>query len=294
MNIRLTKCGTIELIDGRATIPSTRIGLLSNPSKMPCYSFSLPAISSCPGAWFGPGGICGLTKALRSCYATSGRYTFDLTLNAQAARYAWTLAMMRERSTAREWSTYMALAIEHASRSAIRRDGRAFFRIHDSGDMFNLQYIDAWRQVIAWLPDVQFWLPTRSWRLANLLPGLQDLAMLPNVAVKPSALRFGDRPPIVAGLDAGTSASGRWASLPTLGQPADVGANCPAPRQGGECRDCRHCWRKNGETTYLAHGVDVHHVQEIKHRPPVSIGQRDERLATFQAHWKAHFNAVLG
>ena len=85
--------------------------------------------------------------------------------------------------------------------------------------------------VCATVPDVRFWLPTRSYRLPRILPVLQDINRLPNVAVRPSALFFHEDPPVIPGLSAGTGANGE-------------GYSCPSSRQGGACRDCRRCWDK--------------------------------------------------
>jgi hypothetical protein len=69
--------------------------------------------------------------------------------------------------------------------------GQEYFRIHDSGDFFNVAYVKAWIQVCRALPATKFWAPTRAWQSGNvnnplpvfdpLLNALHELASLPNV-----------------------------------------------------------------------------------------------------------------
>lgn len=240
---------------GIPLIPGTNIALLTKPSKMPGYSWSLPAGNArngqpkgkCPGAVFGPGSICG------SCYANpesqvthkdgstarrGGSYGYPVVRAAQDARADWVTACLMSKEGREEWTSIMAAAIVWATRTgngAARGQSRriAFFRWHDAGDVFNPNYGRMVQAVCAAVPDVRFWLPTRSWHsLPRILPVLQDINALPNVAVRPSALFFHQDPPRVAGLSAGTGAAGE-------------GFTCPSSRQGGACRDCRMCWSKD-------------------------------------------------
>jgi len=137
--------------------------------------------------------------------------------------------------------------------NAIRETGCEYFRVHDSGDMFNVAYAQCWHEVCVRLPEVRFWIPTRAWQQpAGSLPvfdplmnTLRALAQLPNVAVRPSALNFGDYAPVVAGLHAGS----------TAGMPDVFRARqCPAYRQDGHCGDCRDCWdAKDLPVSYSKH-----------------------------------------
>jgi hypothetical protein len=125
--------------------------------------------------------------------------------------------------------------------AGIRDVGCEYFRVHDSGDMFNAAYAQCWLEVCRTLPQVRFWIPTRAWQQPSgplplfdpLLEVLRQLAQLPNVTVRPSALNFGDSAPVVAGLHAGSTA-----------EVADIARayQCPAYTQGGHCGSCRVCW----------------------------------------------------
>ena len=136
---------------------------------------------------------------------------------------------------------------------AIRESGCDYFRVHDSGDMFNVAYAQCWLEVCRRLPDVRFWIPTRAWQQpAGLLPVfdplmgvLRLLANLPNVTVRPSALNFGDYAPQVNGLHAGSTAE-----MPDVFR----ARQCPAYEQGGNCGDCRACWdAKDTPIAYCRH-----------------------------------------
>lgn len=69
-----------------------------------------------------------------------------------------------------------------------RRDGgQRLLRIHVSGDFDTVAYIDAWTAALAARPDVTAWAYTRSWRMPELLPALEQLRALPNVQLFASA-----------------------------------------------------------------------------------------------------------
>jgi hypothetical protein len=219
-----------------ATVPGTSVRLLTQTSKMPGPSWSLPAHRACPRA---NGTICD------ACYASKGCYRYSTTQNAQHARFAWTVESMRTPDGRHQWTTTMI--------AAIKRTKASYFRVHDSGDLFNVAYAECWYEVCAALPEVSFWIPTRSWQQPSgplpvfdpLLGILRKLASLPNVVVRPSALNFGDYAPTVAGLHAGSTAA-----MPDIFR----AYQCPAYRQGGHCGECRACWdAKDMPISYCRH-----------------------------------------
>jgi hypothetical protein len=260
--------------------------LLTQPSKMPGFSWSLPAGNprngqedgKCPGAVFGIGAICS------SCYANpdslvkrksgamerrGGNYDRPSVRRAQKARSDWTMDCLGTKEGRARWVTVMTAAITWATRTydaaarmdwdneyrdaiclppyatppEVNPDTRRilYFRWHDSGDVFSPRYGDMIREVCAALPDVRFWLPTRSWHSTpRILAVLQDVNTLPNVAVRPSALYLEQDAPVVPGLSAGTGAK-------------SSGATCPAHLQNNECRQCRVCWGKTRPAYYKVH-----------------------------------------
>jgi hypothetical protein len=209
-------------------VPGTTVTLLSNPSKMPGHSWSLPALQACPYKVLGDNSICG------ACYATHGRYTFPNVKGAQLARWEWTKASMRDLGG---WAVFTDTLI-----TAIGRTKESFFRIHDAGDFFNRRYTEAWIAIAQALPEKSFWAPTRAWQEKNpWRDALLTLAALPNVTVRPSALFFNAPPPRIPGFAAGSTAS-------------DGEYTCPAPDQGNACGSCRTCWSEPQlEVTYRAH-----------------------------------------
>ena len=219
-----------------ASVPGTTVRLLTQTSKMPGPSWSLPAHKACPRA---NGTICD------SCYAAKGCYRYSSTQNAQAARFAWTVESMRTAPGRIAWIAAMV--------AGIIQSGCDYFRVHDSGDMFSPAYAECWLAVCLALPGIRFWIPTRSWQQPNsplpvfdpLLNTLRKLAALANVALRPSALNFGDVAPVVAGLHAGSTAAMHDGMR---------AAQCPAPQQGGNCGDCRVCWdSKETAVSYSKH-----------------------------------------
>src|SRR5579863_2846039 len=128
-------------------VPGTTVQLLTATSKMPGPSWSLPAHRSCPRA---NGTICD------SCYASNGCYLYRTTRYAQDVRFRWTVESMRTNEGMRQWVDAMV--------NAITAVGCQYFRVHDSGDMFSVRYAQAWLAVCRQLPNVRFWIPTRTWQ----------------------------------------------------------------------------------------------------------------------------------
>ncbi len=220
----------------KSVVPGTTVSLLSNPSKMPGLAFGLPAHKACPRK---KGTICD------SCYAHKGCYSWKSAKHAQQTRFAWTRDCMRTDEGMMLWVSVMVQAIMKEE----------YFRIHDSGDFFNVRYARAWVMVCRALPATKFWAPTRAWQggVMGLLPvydpllnALRELAALPNVTVRPSALDFGDLPPVVQGLHAGSTADMSDASK---------AYQCPAKaKYDGHCGPCRHCWdNKTTPVNYPKH-----------------------------------------
>jgi hypothetical protein len=219
-----------------ATAPGTTVRLLTQTTKMPGPSWSIPAHKACPRA---NGTICD------ACYASKGCYRYSSTQNAQNTRFTWTVKLMRSTAGRELWIKAMV--------EEIVRSGCVYFRVHDSGDVFSPAYAECWYAVCQALPGVRFWIPTRSWQqqrsvlpvLDPVLRVLCKLAMLANVTVRPSALDFGNDAPMISGLHAGSTAA----------MPDGLRAlQCPAPEQSGNCGACRVCWdSKDMPVSYCKH-----------------------------------------
>lgn len=207
---------------------------------MGCWSWSLPAgkDGSCPMESRVEGSIC------NSCYAQQNRYRFSTVRSAQQARLSYI-------------TEDPVTCIKQIS-SFIRSNRLPYFRVHDSGDFHKLWLIPYWQGVVRDNPSTLFWFPTRAWVFPVWLPFLRELAAEPNASVRPSAIRFGDPPPHIPGLSAGT-----------MSAPSSPVYDCPKSVHGTSCPDegCRTCWSKTDAVNYIPHG------RPLPGRPvPLTIG----------------------
>ena len=180
------------------------VGGLSRPSKMPGWSYGLPAAECKTGSKLVnvEGSTC------EGCYATKGCYVFPVV---QAAQYK------RLESIAKpEWVDAMALLI-----NSKRPD---VFRWHDSGDVQDEAHLYKIFEVCELSPEKRHWLPTReAWTNEYLdqAPG--------NLTIRFSMPMVDQEP------------AGSWLNTSTVVTLAG-GRTCPAPDQGNVCGDCRACW----------------------------------------------------
>jgi hypothetical protein len=193
------------------------VGGLSEPSKMPCYSFSIPAQKCITGMKLRDvdGSIC------NKCYALRGNYLYSNVKNALARRF--------EGLSNPQWVEAMAFLINTTEASG-------FFRWHDSGDIQSVAHLDRIIQVCKLTPEVKHWLPTREysfisqWRAANG-------AFPSNLTIRLSALMMEAQPPTAIAKRLGVATSGV----------SKVGFTCPSSIQGNKCIRCRACWDSNVE-----------------------------------------------
>jgi hypothetical protein len=180
------------------------IGGLSKPSKMPGWSYGLPAKECKTGSKLRlvPGSTC------YNCYALKGCYVFKVVQDAQYKRLAATKHPL--------WVGWM--------QTVINSKKSKYFRWHDSGDVQDEGHLMKIFAVCRLTPSVKHWLPTREAWVKHFLP------MCPkNLVIRFSA-------PMID-----TPAPGTWPNTSTV---VTAGASCPAPLQDGKCNDCRKCWNK--------------------------------------------------
>lgn len=218
------------------------MNLLSNPSKMPGKSFSLPALKSCPWAVTAPRKKDGRAAICAGCYArplNGSRYAMPNVKDTQQERLDWVVRCMRSYRGQQEFEGKMY--------EALKRLRVPYFRIHDSGDFFSVPYVESWTRICAALPHMKFWAPTKSWltKRPDMQQALRDLNALPNVTIRPSAIYFGDGPARALGLSAGSCS----------GAEGKADWDCPSYKQGGKCGECRVCWDEPRTTVnYHVHG----------------------------------------
>jgi hypothetical protein len=191
-------------------------GTLTQTSKMPCKSYSLPTEACDTG--FKMSKIAGSICA--SCYADKGFYKMyaNTIKPAQFARL--------DSIDGEYWVSGMV--------SLIGND--AFFRWHDSGDLQGLGHLEKIAQIAELTPNCRHWLPTREY--GTVKEYIAKHGALPsNLIVRLSAM-YPDQPvKIPASLQGFDNIT---ASNVHTGKP--MGTPCKAPEQNGECMDCRACW----------------------------------------------------
>ena len=191
-------------------------GSLSKPSKMPGWSYGLPAKECKTGGKLQkvPGSTC------YDCYALKGCYVFKVVQDAQYYR----LKAIKNRL----WVQAMAMQINNKRSKE--------FRWHDSGDVQDLKHLAKIFKVCKLTPSVDHWLPTREAWVKKFIPAAPD-----NLNIRFSM-------PMID-----QEAAGGWDNTSTV-VTDKTKANCPAPNQGNECKDCRACWDKSIKNiAYLAH-----------------------------------------
>ena len=201
-------------------------GGLTQTSKMPCKSYSLPTEACITG--FKMSKVAGSVCA--SCYADKGFYSMyqNAIKPAQFARL--------DSLTSPAWVDAMVALI----------GSDPYFRWHDSGDLQGLWHFEKIVEVAKLTPKTKHWLPTREYSIIKAF--IAKHGTIPkNLIVRLSAM-YPDKPAIVpASLQ---NVKGITTSNVHTKKP--LGRACKAPRQSGECRDCRECWTEK-PISYLMH-----------------------------------------
>jgi len=182
-------------------------GSLSKPSKMPGFTYGLPAKECKTGSKLAkvPGTVC------HGCYALKGCYVFKVV---QAAQYKRLEAIRNPL-----WVQAMAAQINSKKSK--------FFRWHDSGDIQSVKHLLKIFKVCRLTPSVQHWMPTREAQILKLVPP----SMVPdNLIIRMSGTKVDGEAPTF------------WPWTSTV---VNEGATCPAPKQDNKCGSCRACWDKS-------------------------------------------------
>jgi hypothetical protein len=179
-------------------------GGLSKPSKMPGFSYNLPATKCITGAKLVkiPGSVCS------GCYALKGRYRFPNVKD----------AMQRRLDSINHplWIKAMATSIIETK--------TGFFRWHDSGDLQSLDHLKKIFEVCNLTPGIQHWLPTRE---TSIIACIKADEVPKNLIIRLSAHK----------VDGKASTFWPWTSTVVTSE-----KTCPAAEQGNKCLNCRACW----------------------------------------------------
>lgn len=199
-----------------------RVGGFSNPSKMPCCSWSIPAALCKTGGKLAKikGTVCW------KCYALRGFYNMPAVKRALSRRFQ-TLA------NSQQWESDFITALQ----------GEQYFRWFDSGDLQSLGMLEAINRIALATPNVQHWLPTKEYKIVRQF--LKWSAFAPNLTVRLSAYKIDSiQAPFLTGQRSLVFSPDQF---PTVQESPGV-QSCKAPLQGGQCLDCRACWDRTVET----------------------------------------------
>lgn len=260
-----------------STPESQQFSVLSWTSKMGAPSFSIPAGAieaggACPGAAGGQtivpvealrAGASRVTKVIGKpvrlhhaicnfCYATGGQYSTSGVQFAQVMRYIWARQGVKDGTFVKA----MLYAIEHAdyvldggkvqkiTYPAERHTGR-FFRIHDSGDFFDEDYLAAWKELANAFPDITFWAPSRIWATSWGVAAVNRINAEPrNLIIRPSAYHINEEPPKDLGPGWARGTTVYHKSLKVQGQGFDW--DCQAYAVEDTKKTCRHAMAPDG------------------------------------------------
>jgi len=188
-------------------------------------SWSLPAVSTCPGAHGSDGE---LVEVCAGCYATQGRYHFP---NVQNAREHNRVDWKRD-----DWVDDMVTVIQ----------GQSYFRWFDSGDIYDWRLALKILTVVQRTPWCQHWIPTRSHKVPHLKLAVEMLDREPNAVVRRSADRVDEHP---------IDTERRTAIVVSDPSAVPDGAHvCPATSIRKSCDGCRACWDPAvKDVAYIAH-----------------------------------------
>ena len=208
----------------------------SKPSKMPCRSWSLQALDTCPASKKPDGE---LVDACKGCYATTGFYAMG---SVKAPR-----EHNREDWKHSDWVDVMAAEL----------DNDRYFRWFDSGDLYSLALAEKVLEVMRRTPWCNHWLPTRMHKFEKFAPVLAEMEKLPNVVVRLSSDSV-----------TGETVQGAATSstiIPTVSHSLSSMSVCEAYERGGKCATCRLCWSKDvAVVAYPAHGKKmIKHIDSI-------------------------------
>ena len=206
----------------------------SKPSKMPCRSWSLQALETCPASKDSNGE---LVPACKGCYATSGNYRFP---NVKAPR-----EHNKEDWQAPDWVDVMVSEL----------DNDRYFRWFDSGDVYDIRLARKFLEVMRQTPWVRHWLPTRMHKFDKFKSVLDNMDALSNVVVRLSSDG-------VLG-ETVENAANSSTIVPNREYLTPIMSLCGASEREGKCGTCRACWDKTVSiVAYPAHGKSM--LKQIK------------------------------
>lgn len=207
---------------------SDYVGGLSDTSKMPWLSWSLPATRCITGSKLHAQGkhtVCG------QCYALAGRYRFPHVKAALEKRF---IASSRPR--------FVEAMIVLLNEKAKRTSKPLRFRWFDAGDLPSVEFLERIVAIAEGTPTIKHWVPSKETKFVKQYLDAGG-AFPSNLIVRMSVALIGAKP----------NKQPLGLPLSTVGRDSDQDIfQCPARYQGGRCGSCSHCWRP-GNTNYSLH-----------------------------------------
>ena len=202
-------------------------GGLTQTTKMPCKSYSLPTTACVTGFKMREiaGSICS------DCYADKGNYR-KYSNNIEPAQHARLVSIDDPL-----WVDAMVVSIGTDK----------YFRWHDSGDIQSIDHLEKIADVAKRTPNCMHWLPTREYGIVSAFTAQFDIP--DNLIIRLSAM-FTDKAVIVPA----SLQNVKGIAVSNVHSIKPIGTACNAPKQNGECRTCRACWnRKVAAVSYSIH-----------------------------------------
>lgn len=200
----------------------------------------------------------------RGCYALGGNYNYPSKQANDMAHHAWCDFVLATKGSAM-LGKMLAMAIHHIN--VTRKEGfQPYFRIHDAGDFYSKEYLDAWVECAVLMPHMRFWAPTRQWVFPKWVAWLKEAQARVREAggmltIRPSVLRVGDPVPVIPGLDAGSGVDAHhndpciWL-CPVYNKVIEDPTTEGGRREAVSCLEaqCTMCWDQPGlAVTYANH-----------------------------------------
>ena len=260
-------------------------GGLTNTSKMPCYSYGIPAYTCKVGGQLRrevENSVCS------KCYAHRSRYTIKNVKDAYHRRYDCVLEALKDNGSHIDYVNWV-----EAMTYLINSYGSKYFRWFDSGDLLSVRHLEMIIDVVRATPDVMHWLPTLEYEVVyrywceNGNDLRLSLDQIPNLVIRMSTPII-DGNPITdmaekIGCKTSNVSAKKRESLRAFKEYEKQGKHnmkigsvensgmlvasmsliristksdnvCPSKMQDNSCMDCRSCWDKTvSNVTYIQH-----------------------------------------
>lgn len=208
------------------------------------------------------------------CYAEGGQYATSGVQNAQLMRFAWATRAVKRPGHVQgvtEFYSVMLDAIDHADfelgEEPAQYRGQRFFRIHDSGDFFSLDYLREWKKITLYYhhkvggddltfnadgsvksygkghPNpIWFWAPSRIWAIGpSHVAAVREIngSYPDNFSIRPSAYHINQHGPFLGGWAAPSTVYDHESKPEGDGRAYHWDCQAYAVEKGPSCRGAR-------------------------------------------------------